>query len=268
MKRPVSLVAKQLSPEYAHQSVQIEDNRLRSEESYKIRDFLNDHSFHSTDVASLSLRDLAGCSFPEITRLGSTTDKPQINELRNHIVVSQWIAETAAQHPGTDGLDETDVKHLSALTMKDLGQDGYFPYSWGQKVRLGQYRSIPIGVKSNPLAVFPYHAEVPACMRRFFEWRGKAHQEKKLHPLILACQSTVYFLSIHPFPDGNGRVSRMMMHDYMVRQGYMPVVMQGLERQHYLKMIRDAADGEPDEFVNRVLTTQLEQLVTFRLRDS
>lgn len=150
--------------------------------------------------------------------------------------------------------------------MKHLGVDGHFRYSWGEKVRLGQYRKAPIGVRSKPLAIFPYHLEVPACMRRFFEWRTKAHQEKRLHLLSLACQLTVYFLSVNPFPDGNGRVSRMMMHDYVVRQGYMPVVMQGLERQDYLRIISDARDGRPDEFVNRALTTQLEQLITFRTR--
>src|SRR5262249_1481206 len=129
------------------------------------------------------------------------------------------------------------------------------------------YRKAPISVRSNPLRIFPYHVEVPACMQRFFQWREKTHQEGKLHPLILACQTVVYFLHIHPFPDGNGRVSRMIMHDYMARQGYVPVVMQALERPDYLKMISDAQDGKPDESVNRVLTTQLEELVTFRTRE-
>jgi hypothetical protein len=58
----------------------------------------------------------------------------------------------------------------------------------------------------------------------------------------------------------------MMMHDYMVRQGYMSVVMQALKRQGHLSWVRDAGDGKLDEFVNRVLTTQPEQLVTFNMR--
>ncbi|MBE3048984.1 Fic family protein [Candidatus Bathyarchaeota archaeon] len=39
------------------------------------------------------------------------------------------------------------------------------------------------------------------------------HKTKSLHPIIAACQLTAYFVHIHPFPDGNGRVSRMLMHD-------------------------------------------------------
>lgn len=134
MKRPASLLSKQLVPEYALQSVQMEDNRLGVQDSYEIHDFLTKNFFRSVDLASLSLRDLAGHSLPEVTGLSPTADKSQVNELRNHIVASQWIAETATQHPGTAGLDETDVKHLSALTMKDLGRGDYFPYGWGEKV--------------------------------------------------------------------------------------------------------------------------------------
>jgi len=104
-------------------------------------------------------------------------------------------------------------------------------------------------------------------MRRFFQLREETHREKTLHSLIFACQVTVYFLHIHAFPDGNGRVSRVLMHDYMVPQGYLPVVMRAMERQDYLKMIADAQDGKPDEFVVRVLTNQLEALQTFKLRE-
>ena len=47
------------------------------------------------------------------------------------------------------------------------------------------------------------------------------------------------------------------MHDYMVRQGYLPVVMQNLEREDYLQMVSNSQDGKPEEFVDQVLDTQL-----------
>ena len=57
------------------------------------------------------------------------------------------------------------------------------------------------------------------------------------------------------------------MHDYMVRQDYLPVVMPRLQRHEYPEMIKDVQDGNPDELVGRVLTTQLEELVTFKSRE-
>jgi hypothetical protein len=50
------------------------------------------------------------------------------------------------------------------------------------------------------------------------------------------------------------------MHDYMVRQGYFPVVVQNLERKDYLRMVSNSQDGNPEEFVDQVLDTQLEMM--------
>ncbi|KAK3944412.1 fic doc family [Diplogelasinospora grovesii] len=167
MKRPIGSMAKQLVAEYAHQSLQIEDNHLSRGVSYKIYKPLAASFFCSVDMPSLSLCDLAGGGLPDVPGRSLEADKGQTVELRN--------------------------------------------------LRLGQHRNAPIAVKSNPLRIFPCHLEVLACMRCFFQWREKAHQEKKIHPLILACQITPYFLHIHPF------------------------------RRDYLRMVRDAKDGKPDE---------------------
>lgn len=83
--------------------MQIEDNRLSCGESYKIYESLEDRVFRSVDMASLSLRDLAGRNLPDVTEPGREADKSQSNELRNHVVASQWIAETAPRNPGTVG---------------------------------------------------------------------------------------------------------------------------------------------------------------------
>ena len=264
MNDPVASIAKQPVAEYSHQSVMIENNRLKPGESHTIYDFLTSSFFNSVKIPSLSLGELSKMSFPDIHCFDLGAEKTEIIELRNHIIASQWIAEVALKNQGTNGLDENDVHQLSAITMRDLGENGYFPSGWGPKVRHGDYRALPIQVRSNPLEIFPYHAEVPALMRRFFEWRERVHQEKKLHPLLIACQTTSYFVHIHPFPDGNGRVSRMVMHDYLVRHGYLPVVMQGLEREDYLRMIHDSHHGKPDEFVHRVLAAQFEALMFFK----
>jgi Fic family protein len=99
------------------------------------------------------------------------------------------------------------------------------------------------------------------------QWLDQATRQKDLHPLIIACQATAYFLHAHPFPDGNGNVSRLVMQDYMIRHGYVPVVIQALQRQDYLRMIKDAQDGDPGEFVAKILTTQLEQMQMFKMRE-
>lgn len=77
---------------------------------------------------------------------------------------------------------------------------------------------------------------------------------------------TAYFVHIHSFPDVNGRVSRITMHDYMVRQGYLPVVIRDLDRKDYLRMISNACNGKPREFITTVLETELKELRAFYWR--
>lgn len=50
------------------------------------------------------------------------------------------------------------------------------------------------------------------------------------------------------------------MSDYMTRQDYLPVVFKDLARGDYLKLVRGAQDGFPDDFCTAVVQTQLEIL--------
>ncbi|TDZ23973.1 Adenosine monophosphate-protein transferase Fic [Colletotrichum orbiculare MAFF 240422] len=159
-------------------------------------------------------------------------------ELRNAIFASQWIAQIAATKPGPP-VNTSLVKFSNSS-------------------RRGGYRRWPVQVRSDHLVVFPYPVEVPACVERFFQWRNAQHAAKELHPLVLSCQMTAYFVHIHPFYDGNGRVSRMLGQDYLARQGYFPPVLGGnLERMDYIRMISAAHKGRPKELVEAVLEAQL-----------
>ncbi|KAK7416367.1 hypothetical protein QQZ08_012024 [Neonectria magnoliae] len=268
MKYPVGVISKSLVAAYAHQSVKIEDNHLKSGESMVIEDYLNSHCFNKVGLKNLSSKDVKDYSLPDVSFLVPNVNWAEVIELRNHLLASRWISETSLRHQDTSGFGENKIRHLSALTMKSLTPGGHYPGIFGPKVKPGEYRQTPLGVRGNPTRVFPYNVEVPACMERFFQWRKKIHNEKKLHPLIIACQTVAYFLHIHAFPDGNGRVSRMIMHDYLLRHGYAPIVFQPLERQDYLRMIKDAQGGKPDEFIARVVTTQLEMLYMFKTGES
>lgn len=94
-------------------------------------------------------------------------------------------------------------------------------------------------------------------MKVFIQWRDNAHKAGLVQPLILACHILLYFFWIHPFQDGNGRVGRTIMQDYLVRQSFIPVVFQDLHREDYIRMISDAQGGDATGLVERVLEAQL-----------
>jgi Fic family protein len=49
--------------------------------------------------------------------------------------------------------------------------------------------------------------DTPHLMTELIAWTRKAVVEKQLHPLLIIAVFTVVFLEIHPFQDGNGRLS-------------------------------------------------------------
>ena len=62
--------------------------------------------------------------------------------------------------------------------------------------------------------------DTPRLMRELIEWTSAALETKRLHPLLVIGVFTVAFLAIHPFQDGNGRLSRILTTLLLLRCGY------------------------------------------------
>src|SRR5438552_13021034 len=61
----------------------------------------------------------------------------------------------------------------------------------------------------------------PKEMTELVEWTKKALDEKKYHSLLIIGNFIVEFLNIHPFQDGNGRLSRVLTNLLLLQQGYL-----------------------------------------------
>ena len=57
-------------------------------------------------------------------------------------------------------------------------------------------------------------------MRELAKWTREALEDNSLHPLVVIAQFVVSFLAIHPFQDGNGRLSRILTSLLILRAGY------------------------------------------------
>lgn len=66
----------------------------------------------------------------------------------------------------------------------------------------------------------------PKEMQELVDWAIRALDEKKYHPLLVIGNFLVDFLKIHPFQDGNGRISRILTNFLLLKEGYayMPYV--------------------------------------------
>jgi Fic family protein len=85
-------------------------------------------------------------------------------------------------------------------------------------------------------------------MNEFIEWY---YRNKYTIPVPeLAAWIHYHFVCIHPFIDGNGRTSRLLMNLVLMQNGYPPAVILNIDRKKYYNVLKLADLDKPNEFIN------------------
>lgn len=100
-------------------------------------------------------------------------------------------------------------------------------------VRIGRSRFIP-----------PPHAAVGALTKGFFRWYNV--RKKRSNPAELAALVHLKFATIHPFGDGNGRTSRLMMNFVLNRHGYPMLDIGYGDRRSYYTALERSQTGDDE----------------------
>ena len=97
--------------------------------------------------------------------------------------------------------------------------------------------------------------KTPAEMTELVEWTQAALEENRYHPLLVIANFIVEFLKIHPFEDGNGRLSRVLTSLLLLRAGYQFVqyvsheqIIERRKDEYYLALRKsqETFEGESD----------------------
>lgn len=131
-------------------------------------------------------------------------------EAINHAEATEWIrtlAETDAH------IDRRTLLDIHRLVLKTIDT----PHA-------GIYRKVPVRISgSEHIPPEPYLIE--KMMEDYFLFYQK--YKRHLHPVILAAEMHERLVSIHPFIDGNGRTSRLLMNLILLQHGYPIAILKG-----------------------------------------
>ncbi|MCC6448518.1 MAG: Fic family protein, partial [Chitinophagaceae bacterium] len=150
-------------------------------------------------------------------------------------------------------LNETFIRELHELILHEpylkeaITPDGT---KTSKKIEIGQYQKTPNHVKTSTGEIFYFAPpeETPAKMDDLLSWLTNA-KENNLPPLTIAAEFHYRFVRIHPFDDGNGRMSRILMNLIFMSYGYPPVIIKTNDKINYFKNLQLADGGNITPFI-------------------
>jgi len=162
-------------------------------------------------------------------------------EVAGYADLMEMVFESYADIP----LTENTIRQLHGILLQ---------YSQKDERHRGNYKTLSNSVEAfdaegrsvGVIFETPTPFDTPRLMEALITWTNEATQKKEHHPLLIIAVFVLRFLAVHPFQDGNGRLSRALTTLLLLRAGYNYVPYSSLERivedskDEYYKALRRA----------------------------
>jgi Fic family protein len=165
-------------------------------------------------------------------------------EATGHRDALGYVRELASS---AEPVREIDIRNIHRLVLQKIDPDEAGRYSNHQRVIAGSS------------LILPSPAEIPGRMGDFARWLEKAPATPEA-----AFDAHEGLVTIHPFSDGNGRTSRLLMNLMLLKGGYPPVVIRPEDRPAYLDAL-DATRANDRPSYHRFMNGRLEAALDHHL---
>jgi len=165
----------------------------------------------------------------EIELLLSGLDKKSFGsrdeqEVAGYAKVMNVVFESYEEIPFTENYIRQLHKELLQYSSEDTRHRGEYK-KMSNHVEAFDHNGKSLGVIFETASPF----DTPKDMAALLTWTRMQLKEKELHPLLTISVFIVHFLAIHPFQDGNGRLSRVLTNLLLLKTGYLYVPYSSLE---------------------------------------
>lgn len=164
-------------------------------------------------------------------------------EVINHEQAIEYLDEIVKEK---NSITEWNIKNIHQLVLKEIDNDN-----------AGKYRNENVKIKG-ATHIPPDYLIVPELMEKLIlnyrEW-------DKYHPIVKAALLHGELVKIHPFVDGNGRTSRLVMNLSLMNSGYLPVIIKKDKRLDYYNALDKAhITSDYTDFIKLVTELEIEML--------
>lgn len=172
---------------------------------------------------------------------GSKLNDRDVERLLSNIAIKQFETRDEQEVAGyAESMDlmfrawedipfnENHIKQLHQILLqysqKDERRRGHYKTS-SNSVAAFDENGVQIGIVFETASPF----DTPRLMAELVQWVNDEREKAQLHPLLIIAVFVVVFLEIHPFQDGNGRLSRVLTTLLLLQTGYAYVPYSSLE---------------------------------------
>lgn len=189
----------------------------------------------------------------QVVEMGLTlTGKPLKDqaEAKNLAQAIDFLEELAAN--STSPISAVDIRQLHALVLKGIDDEN-----------AGKYRSVSVEISGSEYKP-PAPESIPAQMEGFAKWLSEASIPTaglgSSEGLLNATVAHTWFVYIHPFIDGNGRVARLLMNLILMRYGYPIAIIGRDDRLRYYDALDISQASDLTPFISLVVECTHESL--------
>ncbi|KAK1116612.1 hypothetical protein K0M31_018231 [Melipona bicolor] len=142
-------------------------------------------------------------------------------------------------------INATLVNRVGSISIKDILEIHMRVLGHVDPVQGGQFRRTQVYVGGH---VPPGPGDIHYLMEEFALWLN-SERAIRMHPVRYAALAHYKLVHIHPFSDGNGRTSRLLMNMILMQAGYPPVIIHKQHRHTYYENLQIANTGDVRPFV-------------------
>jgi len=220
--------------------------KLRKEELTQLeKSFFTELTYNSNAIEgnTLSLEETSLIINEGLTPEGKTLR--EIHEARNHKEAIEFLRNFKGD------FSEEFILKIHSIILKGISQ------RFSGKYRRTNVKIFGSGIK------LPRYQIVPQLVKNLVYWYKK--NKSKHSQFELAILVSMKFVTIHPFVDGNGRVSRLIMNFLLNRKDYPWINIYNKQRAKYLSAVRKANNEDYSEIFPFLVQTLKENLEDFGL---
>jgi len=209
------------------------DGALKPEYLHRLRKFFKMKNIYHSNAIEGNVLDIGETR--QVVELGLTlTGKPlkDQSEAKNLSEAIDYLESLVKDN--SEPIMERNIREIHKLVLKGIDNEN-----------AGSYRKVEVtigGSEHKP----PGHESVPAQMEAFTEWLKNiscpSESASPMDGITSAVAAHAWFVTIHPFIDGNGRTARLLMNLILMRYGVPIAIVTRDDRERYYEALAEA-DG-------------------------